>query len=179
VLVEGSPKDVSAIRKSSLLILGDRHAVGAVTSPPPSGDWSRSRGVSIEVRKANRLRGRRHGAGKSTLLKSIAGAERSARRLRHLRRRAHRRHGAASDHRARHRYVPENRRLFPRLSVRDNCGSAAISIADSRSAAAAGLVFKLFPRLSERLEQRAETLFRRRAADAPRSAARLMTRPRS
>jgi len=56
-------------------------------------------------------------------------------------------------------YVPENRRLFPRLSVRDNLrlGSYMYRGEADRDAPLA-LVFKLFPRLSERLEQRAETL---------------------
>jgi branched-chain amino acid transport system ATP-binding protein len=56
-------------------------------------------------------------------------------------------------------YVPENRRLFPRLSVRDNLrlGSYLYRGQSDRDAPLA-LVFKLFPRLSERLEQRAETL---------------------
>ena len=56
-------------------------------------------------------------------------------------------------------YVPENRRLFPRLSVRDNLrlGSYLYRGEADRDEPLA-LVFKLFPRLSERLEQRAETL---------------------
>ncbi len=56
-------------------------------------------------------------------------------------------------------YVPENRRLFPRLSVRDNLRLGRYlyrSEADRDQPLA--LVFQLFPRLSERLEQRAETL---------------------
>jgi len=56
-------------------------------------------------------------------------------------------------------YVPENRRLFPRLSVRDNLrlGSYLYRGKPDREAPLE-LVFKLFPRLSERLDQRAETL---------------------
>ena len=56
-------------------------------------------------------------------------------------------------------YVPENRRLFPRLSVRDNLrlGSYLYRGKSDRDEPLA-LVFKLFPRLSERLDQRAETL---------------------
>ena len=100
-----------------------------------------------------------NGAGKSTLLKSIAGAERP-------------RSGAVSfdgtriDGMAQHlitargiAYVPENRRLFPRLSVHDNLrlGSYLYRNEADRDEPQK-LVFKLFPRLSERLEQRAETL---------------------
>src|SRR5437016_14180879 len=56
-------------------------------------------------------------------------------------------------------YVPENRRLFPRLSVRDNLrlGSYLYRGQADREQPLE-LVFQLFPRLSERLEQRAETL---------------------
>jgi branched-chain amino acid transport system ATP-binding protein len=56
-------------------------------------------------------------------------------------------------------YVPENRRLFPRLSVRDNLrlGSYLYRGKGDRDAPLE-LVFKLFPRLAERLDQRAETL---------------------
>ena len=77
--------------------------------------------VSIEVAKGEIVCvAGANGAGKSTLLKSIAGAERP-------------RSGTVSfdgvriDGMAQHvitsrgiAYVPENRRLFPRLSVRDN-----------------------------------------------------------
>jgi branched-chain amino acid transport system ATP-binding protein len=100
-----------------------------------------------------------NGAGKSTLLKSIAGTERP-------------RSGAVTfdgtriDGMAPHlvtargiAYVPENRRLFPRLSVHDNLrlGSYLYRGKADRDAPLE-LVFKLFPRLSERLDQRAETL---------------------
>ena len=61
-----------------------------------------------------------NGAGKSTLLKSIAGAERPRSGTVTF-------DGARIDGLAQHvitsqgiAYVPENRRLFPRLSVRDN-----------------------------------------------------------
>jgi branched-chain amino acid transport system ATP-binding protein len=100
-----------------------------------------------------------NGAGKSTLLKSIAGAERP-------------RSGQVSfdgeriDGMAQHlitargiAYVPENRRLFPRLSVQDNLrlGSYLFRGKADREQPL-DLVFSLFPRLQERLEQRAETL---------------------
>ena len=56
-------------------------------------------------------------------------------------------------------YVPENRRLFPRLSVRDNLrlGSYMYRAQDDREAPL-DMVFRLFPRLGERLDQRANTL---------------------
>jgi branched-chain amino acid transport system ATP-binding protein len=100
-----------------------------------------------------------NGAGKSTLVKSIAGAERP-------------RSGSITfdgqriDGMAQHlitargiAYVPENRRLFPRLSVEDNLrlGSYLYRGQGDREKPL-DLVFELFPRLQERLAQRAETL---------------------
>ena len=100
-----------------------------------------------------------NGAGKSTLLKSIAGQERP-------------RSGeivfenepiqAVSGHEITARgiaYVPENRRLFPRLSVGDNLrlGSYLHRSKPDRDKPLEQ-VFALFPRLQERLAQRAETL---------------------
>ena len=100
-----------------------------------------------------------NGAGKSTLLKSIAGAERprsgsvgfDGRRI-----------DGAPGHlitKAGIAYVPENRRLFPRLTVRDNLrlGSYLFRGQADRDTPLER-VFKLFPRLGERLSQRAETL---------------------
>jgi branched-chain amino acid transport system ATP-binding protein len=116
--------------------------------------------VSIEVEKGEIVCvAGANGAGKSTLLKSIAGAERP-------------RAGSVSfdgsriDGLAQHlitargiAYVPENRRLFPRLSVRDNLRLGSyLYRSDSNREGPMDLVFTLFPRLSERLEQRAETL---------------------
>jgi branched-chain amino acid transport system ATP-binding protein len=100
-----------------------------------------------------------NGAGKSTLLKSISGMEKP-------------REGAitfagepiqalpAYQITARGlAYVPENRRLFPRLSVADNLrlGSYLYRKEPDRNAPMER-VFALFPRLKERLPQRAETL---------------------
>jgi branched-chain amino acid transport system ATP-binding protein len=100
-----------------------------------------------------------NGAGKSTLLKSIAGAERP--RAGSVTFDGHRIDGMAQ-HLVTARgiaYVPENRRLFPRLSVRDNLRLGSYLFrAESNREEPLGLVFDLFPRLGERLDQRAETL---------------------
>jgi branched-chain amino acid transport system ATP-binding protein len=100
-----------------------------------------------------------NGAGKSTLLKSIAGAERirsgqvlfDGDRLDGVPQHLITARGVA--------YVPENRRLFPRLSVHDNLrlGSYLYRGKPDREQPLE-FVFSLFPRLQERLEQRAETL---------------------
>jgi branched-chain amino acid transport system ATP-binding protein len=100
-----------------------------------------------------------NGAGKSTLLKSIAGLARPRSGTIVF-------DGAPIHGLAAHlitargiAFVPENRQLFPRLSVRDNLrlGSFLFRKAADREAPLEG-VFKLFPRLAERLDQRAETL---------------------
>ena len=119
-----------------------------------------------------------NGAGKSTLLKSIAGSEKAragtvtfdGERIEgqpgHLITKA----GIA--------YVPENRRLFPRLSVRDNLrlGSYLYRAQADRDAPLER-IFSLFPRLHERLDQRAETLSGGEQQMLAISRA-LMTRPR-
>jgi len=116
--------------------------------------------VSIEVAKGEIVCvAGANGAGKSTLLKSIAGMElpRSGtvvfddERIDGLAPHLITARGIA--------FVPENRRLFPRLSVRDNLrpGSYLFRGRADRDAPLAN-VNALFPRLSERLDQRAETL---------------------
>src|SRR6201992_1853436 len=116
--------------------------------------------VSIEVTKGEIVCvAGANGAGKSTLLKSIAGAERpragsvtfDGQRLDGLAQHIVTARGIA--------YVPENRRLFPRLSVHDNLRLGSYMYRGEKDRdAPLELVFQLFPRLSERLEQRAETL---------------------
>ena len=99
-----------------------------------------------------------NGAGKSTLLRAIAGQVATegaihfdgkplARVAPHL----ITRRGVG--------LVPEGRRLFPRLSVEDNLRLGAYARrGDPDRFAPLQLVFDLFPRLQERLPQRAETL---------------------
>jgi branched-chain amino acid transport system ATP-binding protein len=110
------------------------------------------RGEIVVVAGAN-------GAGKSTLLKSIAGTERArAGQVRFLDERIETMPGHEITARG-IAYVPENRRLFPRLSVSDNLrlGSYLHRGKPDREEPLQQ-VFTLFPRLKERLDQRAETL---------------------
>ncbi len=119
-----------------------------------------------------------NGAGKSTLIKSIAGAERprsgtitfDGQQINGMAQHLITARGIA--------YVPENRRLFPRLSVHDNLklGSYMYRSQADRDEPLK-FVFELFPRLSERLEQRAETLSGGEQQMLAISRA-LMTRPR-
>lgn len=100
-----------------------------------------------------------NGAGKSTLLKSIAGLERprsgsitfQGRPIQGLPGHMITALGLA--------YVPENKRLFPELTVEDNLllGSYLHRKKADRNAPMER-VFALFPRLKERLSQRAGTL---------------------
>jgi branched-chain amino acid transport system ATP-binding protein len=100
-----------------------------------------------------------NGAGKSTLLQSIAGMVKP--RSGQVRF-ADESIDALPGHKIAARglaFVPESRRLFPRLTVEDNLrlGSYLHRKKADREAPLAQ-VFTLFPRLKERLKQRAETL---------------------
>ncbi len=99
-----------------------------------------------------------NGAGKSTLNRTISGV---------LRARAGtiRFDGAAIDAETPSAIVargliqvPEGRRIFPNLSVKDNLDLGSYRRARARRAANRERVFAIFPRLRERLGQRAGTL---------------------
>ncbi len=99
-----------------------------------------------------------NGAGKSTLLKAIAGQVATEGTILF--------DGASlagvPPHMIARRgvgLVPEGRKLFPRLTVEDNLRLGAYAKrGDPNRFAPLELVFQLFPRLAERLSQRAETL---------------------
>jgi branched-chain amino acid transport system ATP-binding protein len=99
-----------------------------------------------------------NGAGKSTLLKTIAGQVATEGAItfegQNIRRMAPHRIARLGIG-----LVPEGRRLFPRLSVEDNLRLGAYARRhDPDRFGPLDLVFELFPRLKERLTQRAETL---------------------
>jgi branched-chain amino acid transport system ATP-binding protein len=98
-----------------------------------------------------------NGAGKSTLLRAIAGQVATAGEILF--------DGKPIARLAPHRIsrlgvalVPEGRRLFPRLAVEDNLRLGAYARRGPERFRPLDLVFALFPRLRERLRQRAETL---------------------
>jgi branched-chain amino acid transport system ATP-binding protein len=75
-------------------------------------------------------------------------------------------------------YVPENKRLFPRLSVADNLRLGSyLHRRDPDRDSPLSMIFTLFPRLQERLTQRASTLSGGEQQMLAISRA-LMTRPR-
>jgi branched-chain amino acid transport system ATP-binding protein len=114
--------------------------------------------ISIENNEIVTVAGA-NGAGKSTLLKSIAGMERArsgtvvfgGERIDRIAAHLITARGLA--------YVPENKRLFPRLTVADNLrlGSYLHRKLPDRDGPL-DLVFGLFPRMRERLSQKAGTL---------------------
>lgn len=116
-------------------------------------------GVSLEVRAGEIVAVvGANGAGKSTLLKAIAGQvategliELDGASLARVPAHEITRRGVG--------LVPEGRRLFPRLSVEDNLRLGAYAKRGTPDRfKPLELVFSLFPRLQERLPQRAETL---------------------
>jgi branched-chain amino acid transport system ATP-binding protein len=98
-----------------------------------------------------------NGAGKSTLLRAIAGLMAIGGSIRFDGRSL----GGVPAHEVNRLgavLVPEGRRLFPRLSVEDNLRLGAYARRGPDRFKPLELVFQLFPRLQERLGQRAETL---------------------
>ena len=118
------------------------------------------KGISLEVREREivTLIGA-NGAGKSTTLRSING-------LNHPRDGAIRFMGEDITHAAAHKIVkrgisqsPEGRKLFPRMSVEENLEMGAFQRTHRAEIQAdKEHVFELFPRLKERIHQKAGTL---------------------
>jgi branched-chain amino acid transport system ATP-binding protein len=118
------------------------------------------KGISLDVREGEivTLIGA-NGAGKSTTLRSING-------LNHPREGRIHFQGREITEEAPHNVVkmgisqsPEGRRLFPRMSVRENLEMGAYQRADRRTLGEdLDRVYSLFPRLAERKNQRAGTL---------------------
>ena len=99
-----------------------------------------------------------NGAGKSTLNRTISG-------VLPARAGAIRFDGAAIEGEAPSEivargliHVPEGRRIFPNLSVKDNLDLGSYARARARRAANRERIFAIFPRLRDRLHQRAGTL---------------------
>ncbi|MEN3311147.1 MAG: branched-chain amino acid transport system ATP-binding protein [Actinomycetota bacterium] len=118
------------------------------------------KGISLEVHEGEivTLIGA-NGAGKSTTLRSINGLNHPRRGSIHFRGRDITRDPPHDIVRRGISQSPEGRKLFPRMSVLENLEMGAFQRSD-RSELRGDLerVYSLFPRLSERKEQRAGTL---------------------
>ncbi len=119
-------------------------------------------GVSLEVRagEAVALLGK-NGMGKTTLMKTAIGFLRPSRGAIEFEGRDLTRLAPHDIARLGIGFVPENRRIFPGLTVRENL-ELGLSAAADRSAAVRGRrleeVFHHFPRLAERIDQPGKTL---------------------
>ncbi len=99
-----------------------------------------------------------NGAGKTTLMRAITGLHRSQsgkiifanHEIQHLSTPEIMRRGLAIS--------PEGRRIFPHLTVRENLVLGAYYSPERRLRRDLEIVYQLFPRLEERLQQRAGTL---------------------
>ena len=123
------------------------------------GEIHALRGVALEVREREivALLGN-NGAGKSTTLKTVSGLLRPRRGTITL---DDRPLGGVAAHDVVARgiaHVPEGRRIFNRLSVRENLSMGAYLRRDHGIASDLDRVFDLFPRLKERVGQVAGTL---------------------
>jgi branched-chain amino acid transport system ATP-binding protein len=117
------------------------------------------RGVSIEVAEGEivTLIGA-NGAGKTTTLRTISGLQRPQSGEILFRGRRIDRLPAHEIVRGGIGHAPEGRRVFPRLSVRENLEMGAFARRDDRVAADFERVHTLFPVLAERADQAAGTL---------------------
>ena len=118
------------------------------------------KGVSIEVREGETvaLIGA-NGAGKSSILRAITGLRKI--RSGQIRYRGNRIDGVAPDKIVRMgiSMVPEGRRVFPFMSVRDNLLMGAFSRTDrTEIRQSIDMVLTRFPRLKERFSQQAGTM---------------------
>jgi branched-chain amino acid transport system ATP-binding protein len=119
-------------------------------------------GVSLEVQQgeAVALLGK-NGMGKSTLMKAVMGFLRPSRGAVELDGRALTGLTPHEIARLGVGFVPENRRVFPGLTVRENLDLGLSALARRPAALRRerlDLVFRHFPRLGERIEQSARTL---------------------
>jgi branched-chain amino acid transport system ATP-binding protein len=118
------------------------------------------RGISLEVREGEivSLLGS-NAAGKSTTLKTIFGVVQPARGT--IEFRGERIDGLAPESISRRRIalVPEGRRIFPRMSIRENLEMGAYVRSDPAGVAEdLERVLAMFPRLKERMNQKGGTL---------------------
>jgi branched-chain amino acid transport system ATP-binding protein len=99
-----------------------------------------------------------NGAGKSTLNRTISGVNRAWRGAIRFHEKSIERERPADIVAQGLIHVPEGRRIFPNMSVRENLDLGAYRRGRARRDDNRGRVFSIFPRLAERQSQRAGTL---------------------
>jgi branched-chain amino acid transport system ATP-binding protein len=135
----------------ALLAIRGLHAGYGTTEVLRGVDLTVDHGEIVAVLGSN-------GAGKSTLNRTISGVMRAWNGTIHFQDRAIERerpsvivaHGLI--------HVPEGRRIFPNMTVRENLDLGAYRRARARRKTNRSRVFSIFPRLAERQRQRAGTL---------------------
>ena len=117
------------------------------------------RGVDLEVRPGEivAVLGS-NGAGKSTMNRTISGVMRAWRGTIRFKNDNIERERPADIVARGLIHVPEGRRIFPNMTVRENLDLGAYRRGRANRAANRGRVFSIFPRLAERQAQRADTL---------------------
>jgi len=134
-----------------LLALSGVHAGYGATEILRGVDLTVGQGEIVAVLGSN-------GAGKSTLNRTISGVMRSWRGAIRFAGTAIERERPAAIVARGLIHVPEGRRIFPNMTVRENLDLGAYRRGRARRAANRSRVFAIFPRLAERRGQRAGTL---------------------
>jgi branched-chain amino acid transport system ATP-binding protein len=134
-----------------LLAVGGLHTGYGGTEILRGVDFTVNPGEIVAVLGAN-------GAGKSTMNRTISGVMRPWRGSIRFKERAIERERPVDIVASGLIHVPEGRRIFPNLTVRENLDLGAYRRARARRRAGRDRVFAIFPRLAERQSQRAGTL---------------------
>jgi branched-chain amino acid transport system ATP-binding protein len=134
-----------------LLAVSGLHAGYGGTEVLRGIDFGVHRGEIVTVLGAN-------GAGKSTMSKAISGVIRRTRGEIRFKDKSIERDRPAEIVALGLIHVPEGRRIFPNMSVRENLDLGAYRRGRARRAENRARVFSIFPRLAERQAQRAGTL---------------------
>jgi len=134
-----------------LLAVRGLHAGYGATEILRGIDFDVHRGEIVTVLGAN-------GAGKSTMSRTISGVIRARRGDIRFKEKSIERERPAEIVARGLIHVPEGRRIFPNMTVRENLDLGAYRRGRARRAENRARVFSIFPRLAERQAQRAGTL---------------------
>jgi branched-chain amino acid transport system ATP-binding protein len=135
----------------ALLSVSGLHTGYGATEILRGVDLAIQKGEIVAVLGAN-------GAGKSTLNRTISGVNRAWQGAIRFHEKSIERERPADIVAQGLIHVPEGRRIFPNMSVRENLDLGAYRRGQARRDDNRGRVFSIFPRLAERQSQRAGTL---------------------